>query len=299
MMLPAIDDVLARWIAFMVTDRKVKPSTAKKHTSGVRALHLQLSLEWTPVRERWAVHAALQGCDWRWDTPSKQTIPCGFEELLRMALVVNPNSFLEIVVFAEMLTTFFFFFRKNNVSVEKADAWNPRGHRVCSDVSFPVAEDGTCQVEIRVPHSKTIQAGERYHTVRAVEVPSSPICVFMALWPVLQMAGLGQEGLLFCTEDAKGRLKPLTHSVFVTVFRKLAARAGLDPTAYTVHSFRRGGATAALKLQVQDALIQAHGDWASECYKLYNDMDPAQQLILPSAMATGASAATRAFEVRA
>ncbi|KAK3276122.1 hypothetical protein CYMTET_15788 [Cymbomonas tetramitiformis] len=216
-----------------------------------------------------------------------------------MAVVVDPNSFLEIVVFAAMLTAFFFFFRKDNVSVEKADAWNPRGHLVRADMSFPVLEEGSRQVDIRVRHSKTIQAGERYHTVRAVEVPGSPICVVRALWRIGQLPNLGPDGPLFCTEDAKGRLKPLTHSVFVAVFRKLAARAGLDPAAYTGHSFRRGGATAAFRLQVQDALIQAHGDWASECYKLYCDMDAAQQLILPSAMASGAAAATRAFEGRA
>ncbi|KAK3237314.1 hypothetical protein CYMTET_52606 [Cymbomonas tetramitiformis] len=82
-------------------------------------------------------------------------------------------------------------------------------------------------------------------------------------------------------------------------FRKLAARAELDPAAYTGHSFRRGGATAAFKLRVQDALIQAHGDWASECYKLYCDMNFAPQLIHPLGMTTGAAAATRTFEMRA
>ncbi|KAK3249538.1 hypothetical protein CYMTET_41032 [Cymbomonas tetramitiformis] len=258
MMLPATDDVLAWWIVFMVTDRKVKPATAKKYTSGVRALHLQLGLEWVPVRDSWAVHAALQGCGRRWDTPSKQTMPIGFEELLRMAAVVDANNFNEIAVFTAMLTAFFFFFRKDNVSVEKADAWNPRGHLVRSDVSFPGWDVGA-----------------------------------------RQLPNLGQDGPLFCIDDAKGRLRPLTHSVFVAGFRKLAARAGLDPAAFTGHSFRRGGATAAFKLQVQDALIQAHGDWASDCYKLYCDLDSAQQLILPSAMATGAAAATRAFETAA
>ncbi|KAK3280229.1 hypothetical protein CYMTET_11922, partial [Cymbomonas tetramitiformis] len=99
-----------------------------------------------------------------------------------MAVVVNPNGSIEIVVFVAMRTAFFFFFRKDDVSVEKADPWNPRGHLVRSDVPFPVAEDGTRQVEIKVWHSKTIQAGERCHTVRAMMVPSSPISVFMALW---------------------------------------------------------------------------------------------------------------------
>ncbi|KAK3245639.1 hypothetical protein CYMTET_44808 [Cymbomonas tetramitiformis] len=157
-----------------------------------------------------------------------------------------------------MLTAFFLFFRKDNVSVEKADAWNLRGHLVRSDVFFPGWDEGG-----------------------------------------RQLPNLGRDRLLFYIEDAKGRLKPLTHSVFVAGYRKLAARAGLDPAAFSGHSFRRGGGTAAFKLQIQDALIQAHGDWASDCYKLYCDMDSAQQLILPSPMATGAAAATRAFEIAA
>ncbi|KAK3235403.1 hypothetical protein CYMTET_54397 [Cymbomonas tetramitiformis] len=39
---------------------------------------------------------------------------------------------------------------------------------------------------------------------------------------------------------------------------------------------------------------QAHGDWASDCYKLYIDLGREQQLLLPSAMAEGAAAATAA-----
>ncbi|KAK3239314.1 hypothetical protein CYMTET_50750 [Cymbomonas tetramitiformis] len=116
-------------------------------------------------------------------------------------------------------------------------------------------------------------------------VPGSPICPVTSLQRVMEGPGLGEDGPLFCIEDAKGRLKPLTHSFFVSTFRKLAERAGLDPKAYSGHSFRRGGATAASGLAVADHLIQAHGDWASDCYKLYIDLGREQQLLLPSAMA--------------
>ncbi|KAK3241943.1 hypothetical protein CYMTET_48338 [Cymbomonas tetramitiformis] len=236
-MLPAEDVVLADWVVYMVTERAVKPDTAKKYTSGVRALHVQLGFEWVPVRQRWAVHALLQGCGRRWDTPSKQVMPMGFEELLLIVGVLNPHSFNENVVFDAMDTCFFCFFRKDNVSVEKAEAWNPRGHLVRSDVTFP---DST-SADIRVRHSKTIQAGERYHHVQMRHVPGSPIC-----------------------------------------------------PAYSRHSIKQGGATAASGLAVADHLIQAHGDWASDCYKLYIDLGREQRLLLPSAMAEGAAAATAA-----
>eukprot|EP00854_Cymbomonas_tetramitiformis_P009885 gene9885-biopygen10105 len=68
----------------------------------------------------------------------------------------DPNSFIELVVFGAMLTAFFVFLRKDNVLVEKADAWNPRGHLVRSDASFPVADDGSRRAEVKARHSKTI-----------------------------------------------------------------------------------------------------------------------------------------------
>eukprot|EP00854_Cymbomonas_tetramitiformis_P034083 gene34083-biopygen10895 len=257
-MLPAEDEMLADWVVYMVTERAVKPNQ--------------------------------KGRERRWDTPSKQVMPLGFVELLLVAEVVNPHNFNENVVFAAMDMACFCFFRKDNVSVEKAEAWNPRGHLVRSDVTFP----DVTSADIRVRHSKTIQDRERYHHVRVLYIPGSPICPLTPLRLVMAGPTLGEDGLLFCIEDARGRLKPLTHSFFVGTFRKLAERVGSDPTAYSGHSFRRCGATAAYGLKVADHLIQAHGDWTSDCYKLYCDLGREQLLLLPSAMADGAAAATAA-----
>ncbi|KAK3272920.1 hypothetical protein CYMTET_18818 [Cymbomonas tetramitiformis] len=197
MMLPAKDEALAAWVVFMVEKRQVKPSTAKQYTSGVRALHLQLGMIWTPIRDRWQVSAALGGCARRWDTPSKQTMPIGMFELLRMSRVVCCVDFNEKVVFAAMCFAFFGFFRKDNVSVDKEEAWNPRAQFVRG------LQQLVPDCNVRVRHSKTIQ--------------------------------------------------------------------------------------------VQDTLIQAHGDWASDCFKLHCDLGPDQRLLLPSAMSEGAALATRHF----
>eukprot|EP00854_Cymbomonas_tetramitiformis_P014818 gene14818-biopygen15267 len=190
--IPAEDDVPAVWIVYMVTEREVKPSTAKAYTSGLRAIRVQLGCVCVPVRQSWAVHAAQQGCERRWDTPSKQLMPTEFAELLRMAEQVNPDSFNYTVVFTATDLAFFAFFGKDNVSL-----WH---------------------------------------------VPGCPICPVTLLRHVLDGSGLGEDTpRLFCTEDAKGRLKPLTHAVFMATFRKLAVRSGLHPTAYTGCLSARGG----------------------------------------------------------
>ena len=49
--------------------------------------------------------------------------------------------------------------------------------------------------------------------------------------------------------------------------------SGRDPSRYSSHSFRRGGATWAFGCEVSPELIQIHGDWKSEAYKRYLDFD--------------------------
>ena len=51
--------------------------------------------------------------------------------------------------------------------------------------------------------------------------------------------------------------------------RQLIAAAGVDPSNYSMHSLRRGGASLAFKAKVPTDLIKVHGDWASDCYLRY------------------------------
>jgi hypothetical protein len=46
---------------------------------------------------------------------------------------------------------------------------------------------------------------------------------------------------------------------------------GIDPTKYSGHSFRRGGASFALECGLPPDLIKAQGDWKSDAYHSYLD----------------------------
>ena len=57
-------------------------------------------------------------------------------------------------------------------------------------------------------------------------------------------------------------------------FNILCADMGLDPTRYTIYSFRIGGATSLAQRGVDHRMIQIAGRWTS-AYKLYVKMTPA------------------------
>ncbi|KAK3274383.1 hypothetical protein CYMTET_17436 [Cymbomonas tetramitiformis] len=58
-------------------------------------------------------------------------------------------------------------------------------------------------------------------------------------------------------------------------------RVGLNPASYAGHSLRRGGATAAMRLDVNSIHIKMQRDWKSDCFERNCELDTEQRLILP------------------
>ncbi|KAK3249221.1 hypothetical protein CYMTET_41342 [Cymbomonas tetramitiformis] len=285
-LLPASDATLARFIAFSAWF--VQPGTIKSYLAGVRSLHLQQGVEWTPVAHRFRVAAALQGVRRQWDRPAKPVMPITLRDLARMAEFADMESITGLALWAAILVGFYGLFRKDNLTVGKSQAWNARGALVREDVLF--AEDGDV-VWIRVRHSKTIQCGERYHWVPLVAVPGSRLCPVEALRRLmLATEGLPDEAPLFQVEGRgkRGALVPMAHAALVAGLKSLAVQVGLDPARYAGHSLRRGVATAAMRLKVEKLYIKLQGDWKSDCWERYCELDDEQRLILPAAFAEAA-----------
>ncbi|KAK3274584.1 hypothetical protein CYMTET_17238 [Cymbomonas tetramitiformis] len=107
----------------------------------------------------------------------------------------------------------------------------------------------------------------------------------------IAFAGLGcLEPLLPASDNVL--VVPLTHAGLVGGIKRLVKAAGLRPEAYAGHSLKRGGATMAKQLEVHTMYIKHQGDWRSDRYERYREMQPEQRLILPGAMAAAAATLT-------
>eukprot|EP00854_Cymbomonas_tetramitiformis_P002581 gene2581-biopygen2513 len=291
-LLPATDRTLCMFITY--SSWFVQPDTIKNYLAGVRQLHLQRGHEWVPVAARHAVAATLQGVKRCWGRPPRPVMPLTLSDLAKMAALISSHVLGQEALWAAILVGFFGLFRKDNLTTGKAGAWNTRGALVRDDVLFH--EDGSV-VWIRVRHSKTIQCGERHHWVPLRAVPGSLLCPVRALMRLMERtAGRPGDSALFVMEKVTGRLAtvvPMTHDALVTGIKSLAERVGLDPSSYAGHSLRRGGVTAAMRLDVASIYIKMQGDWKSGCFERYCELDTEQKVILPGAMAEAAAAADR------
>ena len=306
--LPASDVTLAYFCVWL--SATCSPDSIKCYLAHVRYLHDTSAFlrgkgfKWVPWAERPAVVRTLGGIKRQLGTPKKRKMPVTFEMLARLRRRIFSSGALfthmginGLSLWACMLVGFYGFFRKDNLTIEKEGAFNNRATLKRGDFLFEAD-----RVWIRVRHTKTLQAGERFHWVPLERIRSCPLCpvaaleaLFRATDPILRRQhGTKEIGGQFAFQVIAGKkqeLRPMTHAFLVDGFKRLAKEAGYDPGAYAGHSFRRGGASAAFDLQAPALLIKAQGDWASSCYEDYCQVSSERKIMLAKHMAAGAAAA--------
>lgn len=132
----------------------------------------------------------------------------------------------------------------------------------------------TDSLSITVLYSKTSLAPQVV-TVSARTDALCPVRAFLAY-----RAFLARESLPVAADDAVlvvryagSRAGPMTQQQFILQLKAYlsAAFPHRDMSGYAGHSFRRGGATALLLAGVPADVVQAHGRWSSEAFRLYLD----------------------------
>ena len=280
--LPVSDGLLCMYLQWR--SLTVDPKNLKTGLSAVRYLHERLGHTWVPVVDRFMVHRCLMGLKRLCCTPVQQKLPITPALLARMRRceTIDWTHPLMVVMWAAMLSAFYCFLRKDNFTVDKQNAYNYRRHLARGDIKF----DGK-SLKFTLRHSKTNQFGLREHVTVAHAMPGRLLDPYEA---VLKAFALCPRATVtdpaFAVPSGQGRTVPLTHSMFVDTLRWCLCQIGVDPSVYSGHSFRRGGATFAHHLGVDPLLIKWMGDWRSDAYMLYVERQSAEALArLPSILA--------------
>ena len=121
---------------------------------------------------------------------------------------------------------------------------------------------------LNVRKTKTIQCGERILVLPFVSCPGSPLCPYQALNNLLMVTPKSMSVPLFSYKQ-RGKVVSWTHSSFTRKLKTLVSKAGFDPSLYSGHSFRRGGATLGFELGLSIPEIKQRGDWKSNAVNDY------------------------------
>ena len=283
---PPTEETLASFVTFQ--SRSCCYASLKVYLFAIRAWVLASGHPWTPWAQQYRVYSAMQGLKRVFGHQVVPKLAVTPALLLQFVTFLTLSEFNDLMALGAMLVAFYGLFRKDNITVGKADAFNPRANLKVGDFSVDHTQG---IVWVRVTHSKVIQCRERYHWVPLVRMPGHPLCPFSvvcALLEVHRQMGSPADSPMFLWKVGK-KVSPMTHSVFVHAFKRLVQLCGLDWTKFSGHSFRRGGATYCFNLGVSPELIKLLGDWKSDAYLLYEQTTDRRRLELPRAMAQAIS----------
>lgn len=235
----------------------------KNYISGVKTLHmclgynidlintylLNLSLKGIARLNPWAVQRA---------EPITLDILLGIFEKLDFSVKDN------VVYWCLFLFAFFLCARKSNLvptsldDIDKGKFLNSNCIRHCGNY-----------VLIHFNWSKTIQFGEREVICPLVRLKDRRLCPVTAYDLLLSLKIRQHRHVLFTLPNGS----VVTYYLFQKKLRECIQMIGLDCEKFSSHSFRRGFATLAHRSNIPHELIQLLGDWKSDAYKVYLDLN--------------------------
>ncbi|CAC5407175.1 unnamed protein product [Mytilus coruscus] len=169
--------------------------------------------------------------------------------------------------------------RKSNLVPTSAKNFDPR-KQLCRNNVIVYSD----YLLVKMEWSKTIQFGNRKLELPLVKIKDSPLCPYNAYNRMCTLVPADVDDPAFLIPQAKGN-KILCYSIFQKKLRDILEMCGLDSSKFSSHSFRRGGATWAFHSKDPSELIQFHGDWRSDAYKVYLEFDLHDKLSISRAMA--------------
>ena len=231
--------------------------------------------------DNWQLESTLKAIKRELSGAPNQTLPISPEILLKMYMFCDITSPKGLADWSCFLTSFYCMLRKSSAVPGSLSSFNPKTGLSRLKVSFPFNK-GICMVLQN--HSKTNQFMNKNAIVPMVANPVEALCPVYHMRELFTKFDLPSHLPAFSYLE-RSKIKCVTYTGFTKELRRLLDAAGYKSSSYSGHSFRRGGASYLYSLGADPLIIQASGDWASDCYTRYVCLSMDQRLRAQQMMA--------------
>ena len=263
--LPANVGTLVCFMEFMA--RTSGHPHLKHLLSSVKFLHEALDLKF-PANS-FQLDMTMQGLKRRLAKVPFQVLPISPVILRKMFLHLDMNNLQDRALWCSYLLSFYGLLRKSS-AVPKSATFNVNKVLVRRNVSVDLQNN---MVYLYLGHGKT-----NNFCTRDVLIPI-PGNDDPAMDPVRHLSALFSAVPARAADPAftfaAGRF--VNYSIFTTRLKALLKKSGYDARLYSGHSFRRGAATYLHQCGGTALMIQASGDWSSQCFTRYQYMTEAER----------------------
>ena len=240
--------------------------TVKQYLSAIKKLHELGGFEFPKEVHRLkqqlnAIRRELAG-------PVKKAVPITPEILSKIYGVVDLQKPIEVVSYFGLLLGFCLFLRKSNLVPETPEAFNGKEQLTRGDVSFR----GVLTL-VDIKWSKTLQYRNRELTLPLLAARNKSVCpVYWMRYIFTQYPARVNDPLLSYPKN--GVMVPITYEQLGGHLTEWVKKVGYpSDEGFTLHGLHRGGANHTLTVGLAGEDIQLMGDWASNAYMSYIDLN--------------------------
>ena len=243
----------------------LKPSLIRQYLNVVRIYHLESGCS-NPVQGDWFLKTLLRGIKRDKGDSVNRLLPVTITILRQIGTVLNLDQSQDLCFWSACLLAYFDMLRKSSLFLKFNHL-----PRICQK---------DCRIkpwglEVVMRYLKTIQFSERNAYVSLPWNQEKFLCPVRFILKNNVRNGSKNGDFIFKYVTPSGAHK-MMYQIFTSMLRSVLIRLNLPVHLYSGHSFRRGGATHALKSGIPPEVIKAQGDWKSMSYLDYLDTTDSQ-----------------------
>jgi hypothetical protein len=239
----------------------VSPRSIRNYLSGVRLLHNLIGQE-APALDSFELDLILRALDITLAHVPTRRLPITESILSQLCSACDLLGPLGVVLKFAFLFGFFSFVRQSNMAPSSRAAFDARRHTCRGDVF--VHPPG---LVLLLKWSKTLQTHQKMPLIPLPAIPGHPLCPVQAYHEMLDISpSQSPNDPLLQLPTTDGAPRPLTTTQLRNAFNTIMDCLGYSPAAYSLHSFRRGGATAAYRAGADFLSVKRHGTWTSDAF---------------------------------
>ena len=215
------------------------------------------------VFEAVLVADSLKGLKAQLSRPVRQKLPLSVYHLSKFYNFLDLSSVKHLACWCAMLLAFFGCFRLSNLVPVSSCKFDPLKQLKRDDIRF----DSNI-VLVYFKWSKTNQNSCKVTWIPICPVTDVRFNVKLYLEKLFDVAKAPGSAPLFTF----GKNKSHSRHTLVSLLDMCVCKAGLPSNDYSWHSFRRGAATFAYELGLDESAIQMLGDWSSSAFRNYLEL---------------------------
>lgn len=250
--------------AQFLTRTMQSPQTIQNYMSSISLLHKKAGMH-TTAPSSFEVQMMIRAVKITVRHIPKSMLPITPDILYKICDICDQQGPIGLVLKTAFLISFFSFIRQSNLAPHSADKFDHTRHTARADVfRHPPG------LVILLKWTKTMQSGQT-SLIPIPAIKGHSHCPLMSYKKMCRVVPAPPDSPLLLLPGP--HRTPVTISILQSALKVMIKALGHDPQQYSLHSLRRGGATASYHSGVDYATIQRHGTWTSDTFWRYITTD--------------------------